>query len=288
MERFVCAGRESPLLSAGALAGLGIMSPEALHLQPDNIVRAAERMEAGGWLRLPFCHTLCAEALGAVPTLTLTGAWITAPPYQLPGQLPAEIRDDPPRLTAMLEAAAELVRRGNQIAYSVEGPLTLLCALLSEVRVFTALCKPEGRALLGLAENWVSQYTAAAKKRGIQLISLADPVATADILGRRIFSDIYAPALLRLLRRLRTEHPGTPIHLCGKMSQCLLDAGVCSPVSCQPLGARSYGEALGAFCRVGEGAVLGQGCLRHLGETGKELWKLQWRDNDERTGSSAP
>jgi len=208
---------------------------------------------------------LCCEALGAVPVLSLSGARVKEPPYRRAEELPDRLKAETERLTAMLSAVELLAGEGNCVAYNIEGPFTLLCSLLPMNRVFSALRKEEGVKLLEKAESWVCDYAALAVGRGVRLLSFADPVAAVDILGEKMFSSVYVPSLKRVLDRLRSEFPDTPIHLCGKLSQCLLDTRFCTAERRESEGrCASYGEALSSFCETGQNGVIGHFCLNYL------------------------
>lgn len=265
MERFKCVnGSDNLQIPSTLLEELSISDPAQLHLQADSIAEISRRMQKSGWVRLPFCNTLCGEALGAKPVLSLAGARVKEPVFQKADQLPEELNPDTPRLAAMLQAMESLKAEGKYVAYNVEGPFTVLCALLPMNRVFSTLRKSTGVDLLQMAENWVSSYTDLAVRQGGALISFADPVATVDILGERMFTTVYLPCLKRLLLRLRSEHPDVPIHMCGKLTQCLLDIEGCTVEKWETEEAQTYGQALKAFCESGHGGMIGQFCLNFL------------------------
>ena len=266
MERFVCVnGSDNLQIPEKLLHELNITDPEQIHLSAGNLVRAASNLEKAGWVRLPLCNTLLGEALGASPTLTLSGARIRENPWARVEELPAVPDFSTPRMAAMLHAVEMLAEEGYRVAYNIEGPFALLCALLPMSRVFSALRKPAGAEMLEKVEDWVCKYAAAAVEKGAKLISFADPVATVDILGERVFTTAYVPSLRRVLRRIRAEHPEVLIHLCGKLTQSLLDTGCCAVRhwECSDPSA-VYGQALQAFAAEGQQEILGHFCLNFL------------------------
>jgi len=265
MDRFICvSGSDNLQISGELLKTLAVDSPQQLHFEKDIIVRVSWEMEKSAWLRLPFCNTLCSEALGAKPVLSLSGARVKEPKYQNVGEIPETLTTHTPRLTAMLRAIEALSEEGGQVAYNIEGPFTVLCALLPMNRVFSALRKPSGVELLQRVENWISIYAGLAVESGAKILSFADPVATVDILGERMFTAVYVSCLKRLLQRLQQEHPEIPIHLCGKLSQCLLDTQTCTGEKWQAEDCRTYGDALTAYCKQGKGGMIGHFCLNFL------------------------
>lgn len=267
MERFTCGGAmEHRTLSPDTLAALHIKTPKQLHLNSDALVNAAKAEQRQGWVYLPLCNTLCAQGLGAAPTLSLEGARVREQPFHRAEELPRVLSPGFPRMDAMLDAMDRLAAEKYRIAYQVEGPLTLLSTLLPMRQMFAALRQPEGGTLLRRAEDWVCQYAALAAAHGVALFSFADPVATVDILGKRGFTSLYRETCIRLLRRLQTAHPQIPIHLCGKMTQSMLDTGSCQVELWKPSPSCStYGQALAAWWQAGDYRfIVGHFCINQL------------------------
>lgn len=267
MERFVCnIGRENVQLSPEQLIKLGIETPEQLHMDPAMLSAAAIAAEKTGWVRIPFCNTLCGEGLGAHPELTLQGAKIRENLYQTPEALPEAFLPDFPRMEAMLKALDQLQNEGKQVIYQIEGPFTLLSYLIPMGKMFSALRKPIGLQMLLKAENWISQYAGIIAEHGVKVMSFADPIASMDILGKKVFSEIYRGCCERVLLRIRKEHPTLMIHLCGRLTQSLLDIGACHAERWTPeMPCANYSEALTAWCAwEKENAMAGQYCLNLL------------------------
>ena len=279
MERFVCGvgvqskhNQPEPAL----LEQMGITDPEQLHLSVDTVCAMARGMERAGWLPLPFCNTLCSEGLGAKPVLTLEGARVKEPPFACADQLPNRFASDGARLTVMLSAMDRLCAEGKQIAYSVEGPFTVISSLIPMNRMFALLRKPAGAELLARAEDWICDYAKLAVAHGAKVLSFADPVATVDILGEKCFTGIYLPACRSLLARLQAENPGTVLHLCGKLTQSLLDTSACRVSHWVPeQECETYGQALSAYCaQPGTKGLVGHFCLNLLNAKRPRLSEL--------------
>lgn len=267
MERFICGiGREFIPISTDQLGVLGIERLEQLHFDSVKLATTAVLAGKSGWVRLPFCNTLCAEGLGAHPELTLDGAKIREIPYQTLEELPEAFLPDFPRMHAMCDALDRLNGLGKQIIYQIEGPFTLLSYLLPMSRMFSILRKTQGQDMLRKAENWVCCYVDLVAKHGVKIFSFADPIAMVDILGKKVFAGIYRICCERILRRIKSEHPDVMIHLCGRLTQSLLDIEACRTERWEPESPCStYGQALSAWCKQGQGnSMVGQYCLNLL------------------------
>ena len=281
MDRFVCvSGIDNPQIPEPVLCELTITTPESLHYQAKNIAAICS-MNTNEWVRLPFCSTLLIEALGGRLVLSVSDARIKEPPYQKIDQLPMQPDWSTPRLRAMLDAMEILSSNGHLIGYNIEGPFTILCGLLPMQRVFSVLRKPAGQELLQNVEDWISQYTALAIQRGAQLISFADPVATMDILGERMFTNLYLPCLKKILFRLRTEHPEIIIHICGKLTQSLLDTKRCSVEQWHPVDCQTYGQALAACCKENQGGIVGHFCMNYLDSKRPYVSFIKFEEKEE-------
>lgn len=281
MERFVCTSAMANRHSTPAperLAALGITTPEQLHRDSGAIVAAARELAEGGWVTLPFCNTLCGEGLGAHPSLSLEGARVREPAYQKVEELPETLNLDFPRMKAMQAAMDVLHSEQVPVSYEIEGHFTLLNALLPMGRMFAALRKPAGTELIERTETWIRQYARMAVEHGATMLSFSDPVATVDILGEKFFTGTYLPACLRLIGHLREDNPGVVIHLCGKMTQSLLDTGSARLERWEPdTPAENYGQALTAYCRSHpEGGIVGHFCLNLLAAKRGWVYEVKW------------
>lgn len=100
---------------------------------------------------------------------------------------------------------------------------------------------------------------------GCAVLSLADPVATADILGPVMFRETYMPHLVRLIERLKGLPQRPLIHLCGKLTQSLIDAEG-AKVQALRLDCRTYGEAIRLYRNWEDPGVVGLFCVHRLKE----------------------
>ena len=164
---------------------------------------------------------------------------------------------------------------GEDLIWQLDGPLTVLGQLIPMGRLFVALRKSD--ELLRRAEDWLCSWADWALQRGAKVLSFADPIATLDLLGEKTYRGVYLPALRRLLDRLRAEHPEAVLYVCGKMTQSLLDCdAVVSRV--KRFDAANYGEALRAFCREPEDAMVGHFCAHLLSSPETALTLFTWRE----------
>ena len=278
MERFVCGGNNlHAQLKPEMVEKMGIHSPEELHCSGEKVWQVAQVLQKSGWVTLPFCNTLCSEGLGARPSLSLEGARVREQPYQCIDKLPEQLSLNFPRMEAMQQAMDQCGEAGLGMIYNVEGPFTILSSLVPMSRMFAALRKTQGEALLLRAEDWICQYSHMAVEHGAQVLSFSDPVATVDILGSRVFEKSFLPSCRRLVERLCRENPGVVLHLCGKLTQSLLDTQHALVTRWVPERAvETYGETLWEFSRAHpQGGIVGNFCVNMLSSKRNWLYEIQ-------------
>jgi [methyl-Co(III) methanol-specific corrinoid protein]:coenzyme M methyltransferase len=275
MKNFQCPNRrEPPAVETAVLARLGVTAPEQLHVKPQRLAQAVQesRNAMGSRLwRLPLCHTLEAECLGASPVLMLNSAMVKGPAYDDAGGLPREIQLHGPRAEAMWQAL-QLLRQskgtGHRIVYDLEGPFTVLSMLLPLEETYGAALDGEQDALLRRLLDQLLAYAHMAWQSGADILSVADPVVTIDLVGERLFRACYQDWLLRYLSGLRTACPGALIHLCGRLSQSLLDTGACRAEFAPAPEGMTYEQLLLDELARGEPyEMVGNACLNHAHST---------------------
>lgn len=235
-----------PLVCPGGMMSLAIGEvmdassyhwPEA-HLDVEAMTGLALAMyDLGGIenLAVPFCMTVEAEALGAPVEL---GDRFSQPRVvQEPHRSCAEV------LAATLSPIAAL-RRAQTVLESMRrlcierpdapvignlvGPVSLLASLvqpdllLREMFRQPALVRDALEVLTGHLVEYAFDQVAA----GAEVIAIADPTATGEILGPRLFSQLAVPPLARLVDELHARDANAIVHICGSVKAVIshLDA----------------------------------------------------------------
>ncbi len=285
MERFTCVVSTSSghQPSKEVLAAMNITDAEKLHFDRETIVQVSRRMEKEGWILLPFCNTLCSEALGAKPVLTADGAYVKEEACKTKEQIlqlsEQTLNRDSKRLSVMMQAVQELSRQGSRIAYNIEGPFTILTALMPMGKLFASLRKEEGGRLLQSAANWVVEYAKMAVNNGAVMLSYADPIATVELLGEKMFGNIYLPMCKEIITRIQKENPKVVIHLCGKLSQSLLDIGAVQIEKWSSVQEKSYGELLQEYVKAEPKiCTVGHDCLNRLEKKKNNICCMLWNE----------
>lgn len=177
-------------------------------------------------LGIPFCMTVEAEALGGEIE---DGDEVTEPSIvSYPLQSVAEWRNLRPldpyrdgRLPTILECTERLARErpDTPVMGNLVGPLSLGTSLLDAVTLFRALRleAAEAHSLLSFLTDNICRYGQALAERGADVIVIADPSATGEILGPRMFGDFALPYLNRITERMHALGVPVIVHICGKV-----------------------------------------------------------------------
>ena len=224
----VCPGGMMSLAIGEAMDASGCAWPRA-HVDADAMAGLALAMyDLGGIedLAVPFCMTVEAEALGAQVELgdRLTQPRILQEPYRSAAEVLAldlpEIASSP-RAQAVLAAMRKLTweRPEAPVIGNLTGPVSLLASLVQPDLLLREMLRRPGdsvRALEVLTDR-LAQFGAAQIEAGAEVIAIADPTATGEILGPRLFGELAVPPLARLTAALHEHGALVIVHICGRV-----------------------------------------------------------------------
>ena len=173
---------------------------------------------------VPFCMTVEAEALGSevnYGTETVQ-PWITREVLQsveeVAGFVPQDsaARDRRPvvleSISRLREAAPDLPVFGG-----VVGPFSLAAQLLEASLLLRAVHRqPEAvRALLHLCADFVVAFAQRQVQAGADVVAVADPTATGEILGRRKYVEFAEPYQRQVAATIQQIGVPVILHICG-------------------------------------------------------------------------
>jgi len=210
MRRFIC-GRHEELL-------YGFLPEKGETLAQDSIRMCGA--EGWGWIRMPVYPLLEGKILGANIRESEAGAWSGSPLETLPANPKFEGKDADMVLDAIRIAAAS----GKPVVMDIKGALGVMESLLGTTDIYRRLRKddPYLKEINDALIEWGRQCV----KAGARIISLADNLATCDIIGGKNFKAHFWPLLKELIDGLMDVEIPPTIFLCGKLSQDLLDLGL--------------------------------------------------------------
>ena len=249
-------------MMAGTLAELlgdGAVGYPAMHTQAramaDYALLLRERTGIDN-LGVPFCMTVEAEDLGAPVDLGTVVKEPRVTAYAA-GDLDRVLELEPvasPRHAATLEAIGLLGGSDAPVLGNLTGPVSLLTSLADPDQVYRAMAKSPDAAMRAF-EHVTAHIEAFAREQaaaGADIIVVADPSASGEILGEAMFRRFAAPMLARVLDAAKAEGVPAILHICGDilpvadvLGDLAWDAlSVDSVVSLKRLQARFPGRAL--------------------------------------------
>lgn len=208
---------------------VGAPWPEA-HSDPDKMAKLAiANYELSGLeaVRVPYCLTVLAEAMGCEVNLGTVSRQpsVTGHPY------PKDLEDmkmpenllDMGRIRAVLDSIKiirERVGPDVPIIGGLEGPITLASDLVS-IKSFMkwSIKKPDLlRQALDFATDATIAYANAMAIAGADVVSVADPVASPDLMSPDSFKNELQPRLQRFASEVNSVKV---LHVCGNVAPIL-------------------------------------------------------------------
>jgi [methyl-Co(III) methanol-specific corrinoid protein]:coenzyme M methyltransferase len=200
---------------------------EDFHSNPVVMAEVAEaiRLNTGFEnLGVPFCMTVEAEVFGSAvdlgdagvePCITEYGAKELAAIIDRP--LPDPSNDG--RSPVILSAISELSSRHKDVPIigNITGPISLATSIIDPLWFFRLMRKTpeEVLAVLDYLTTYLVSFAREQVAAGADVIAIADPTATGEILGGANFRRFVIPMLTRLVQEIGQTGAGTIVHICG-------------------------------------------------------------------------
>lgn len=197
------------------------------HTNPAVMAETAQEIRrATGFenLGVPFCMTVEAEALGSLVDLGDAAVEPRVTDYgaEEPGGVTARSLPDlqkDGRLPVVLEAISLLARQKTEVPVigNLTGPVSLATSVMDPMKFFRLMRRNrEGIHLLltYLTEHLV-RFARQQIAAGADVVTIADPTATGEILGSNNFREFVTPHLIRLVKEIRAAGAGAIVHICG-------------------------------------------------------------------------
>ncbi|MDD3269546.1 MAG: MtaA/CmuA family methyltransferase [Syntrophomonadaceae bacterium] len=223
----ICPGGMMNMATTEVMLRVGSHWPEA-HKKPRDMARLALgvcHFTGIENLGVPFCMTIEAEAMGAKVNL---GSMTNEPRVT---EYPLVKLEDWKLLTGINPGKGRAGIVGEAISYLAEGnselpvivnltgPISLAGSLIEPMVFFKAMGKhPElvHEFLCFITDNLIV-FGRSMLQAGAQIINIADPSGTGEILGPRRFAEFALPYINRILNELQGEYQASMVHICGRL-----------------------------------------------------------------------
>ena len=244
---FICPGGMMSMIVTEVMEEGGCSWPQA-HGDAElmaGLTGAANRLTGVENVGVPFCMTVEAEALGAQVDL---GSQENEPRVT---RYAMETMADLDKLTPLdltrgrVKVCIDAVKLlkisspGVPIIANLTGPVSLATSLVDPMLYYRALRqdKDSVHRLNRIATDSAIAFGDALIEAGADVVCIADPSATGELIGGRAFAEFVLPCLNQMTEHFRARF-GTPaiVHICGDVKSL---GGVLRELSCEAVSVDS-------------------------------------------------
>ena len=287
---FQCSGQDQELLPEELIVQHGL-SYAAVYTQAEAMAVMAEamcRQRKDSLCQVPFCVSAEAESLGASVEVTngpippaLKGYCMDS--WQDLEKLPG-MDFSQGILHEVLDCVKKLAEAGQVVSLRVEGPFTILAMLMDLTTI--SRCYLQHPLVLQKALQKITDYQTEYIRRGIlqgaAVISYADPSGIPQYIGPGFYRNLCGSYTHRLMMQVEPFLQSAVVHICGRTSLALQQAGFCEAV---PSGQWEipYGEAVCRAAADEKIRFIGHNCLHQTSQVMQiPLMQLVWHQNIEK------
>jgi [methyl-Co(III) methanol-specific corrinoid protein]:coenzyme M methyltransferase len=176
---------------------------------------------------IPFCMTIEPEVMGSEidfgslscePKITAEAyGSVQSVDYR---EIPRMLRSG--RVEKLANAAALLRRKGDDVPVigSLSGPVSTAASIVDPMTFLKELRKDRANAhkVLDYVTDFLIGYADVLLESGVDVISIADPTATGEILGPKLFAEYATPYINRIVDAVHARGHKAIVHICGNMN----------------------------------------------------------------------
>ena len=230
---FKCSGNEIDIIPNKLLEDLNISYEDANKSASEMALlsKALKEKNKKVYCRLPFCHTVEAEAFGSQVIFNeRVGNRIGKYKIEDISSIDhiSKIEMNAGRISEVLKAVSILKKDGEKVVLDMTGPISIATSIMDSQLFYRHLRKDREKIdlLLDIIGETIVEYILEAVKLGVDLISFADPTATIDIVGPKVYKETCGKVIYTILKRIENQLGKTLVHLCGKTSTSLEAIGL--------------------------------------------------------------
>lgn len=267
---FRCRFDNSIGISPEVTNDLELSFPEA-YQHADSMVKIAyelKKQEGVSFCKLPFCHTVEAEAMGGIINMGDAHCGPRAKEYCCNSieellRLP-EIDYSVGRIREVLKACAILRSQGEHVVLMISGPFTIFSVLIDPRHVYRAMRRqPElMRSVFQKIEKELLRFVEEALKNQVDMISYADSSGGVNILGPGMAEQVVEDFTYDFIKKVAERTVGKALLLlCPKTTLALKGMGKAYCEEHELPEVLRYGEA--CVSAIGKVGIAGQMCIKN-------------------------
>lgn len=240
---FICPGGMMNMAVTELMDAAESWWPDA-HSDPEKMARltlAASRLGGIENTGVPFCMTVEAEAMGAEVDLGSRGNEPRVTQYSIDrfdeiGRL-RSINPGKGRAKVCVDAIRILKKEAPQtpVIANLTGPISLASSLIDPLIFYKGLItdRQQAHKFMELVTENLIRFGEALAEAGADVICIADPSASGEILGKKAFAEFALPYINILVNYFREEHHiPSIVHICGDV-RCL--GGMLSEIAAESI-----------------------------------------------------
>ena len=224
----ICPGGMMNMITTGLMKEANVYWPNA-HLNPELMAELAYSNYKYGYFEnvgVPFCMTIEAEAMGATVTMGTECFEPHVSNCAIPSVLNYEnvksINVNEGRAKVVIDAIKILKQKNLTVPIigNITGPISTASSVADAVKFYTDLRKhnAEAHKFLEIVTNNLIIFANAMISAGADIITIADPSGTGEIMGPKLFDEFVVKYINDLISHIRKENIYIIVHICGKMN----------------------------------------------------------------------
>lgn len=204
--------------------------PEAHHDQGLMAKLAYDVYQNTGFenIGIPFCMTVEAEVLGSEIDFGTLACEPKIAKEIFPSVSQVIMKDKASliqsgRIETIIQAGYRLAKAHPDIPIvgNLTGPVSTAASLVDPMTFLKELRKDKGNAhrVLDYVTDFLIDFAKAMLDNGVTLISIADPTATGEILGPKMFEEYGVYYLNKLVDGIHSQGAPAIVHICGDLNR---------------------------------------------------------------------
>lgn len=223
----ICPGGMMNMVTVGLQDEISVFFPEA-HYDAEKMAALAKAVYDKGFFEnygVPFCMTVEAEAMGAEVTMGrkeiephVTG-YAFEDVHDYKQVKPMDLESG--RAKVVLDAIKILRATGDDVPIvgNLVGPVSVASSVMEATRYYKQLRKERelSHEYMRFITDELIRFGVAQVEAGADVIAIADPSGTGEIMGPAPFEEYAVPYIEELQKACQDAGARTIVHICGQM-----------------------------------------------------------------------